>query len=143
MIAPYLVQGPMAPPLLALFRRRPARDPPPEEEWPKRPVELDDGTFQEFVDRYPLTVVEFWASWCAPCKAMRPIIRDMAERHRGKVAIGKVNIERHRALAEANDVLSIPHLRFFSYGKVVGNYHGKMNRRKLEGKIDSMANRYS
>jgi thioredoxin 1 len=133
----------MATPHLALFKKRPDREPPPEGEWPTRPVELDDRTFQEFVDKYPMAVVEFWASWCAPCKAMRPIIRDMAERHRGKVAFGKVNIERHRKLAEGNDVLSIPHVRYFSYGKVVGDSHGKMNRRKLEGKIGAMAKKYS
>ena len=133
----------MAPPHLALFRKRPDREPPPEEDWPRGTVELDGRSFQGFVESYPLSVVEFWASWCAPCKAMRPIIRDMAERHRGHVAFGKVNIERHRGLAEDNDVMSIPHLTFFSYGKVVGTYHGKMNRRKLEGKIGSMAKRYA
>lgn len=133
----------MPPPTLALFKKRPERDPPPEEDWPKGTVELDDRSYPGFVDRYPLSVVEFWASWCAPCKAMRPIIRDMAEGHRGEVAFGKVNIERHRKLAEANDVMSIPHMVFFSYGKVVGNYHGKMNRRKLEGKLRAMAKRYA
>lgn len=129
-------------PTLAIFRKRPTREPPPEEEWPRGTVELDEGSFQAFVDRYPLTVVEFWASWCAPCRAMRPIVRDMAERHRGRVAFGKVNIERHRKMAEANDVMSIPHIVFFSYGRSVGSYHGKMSRRKLEGKIASMADRY-
>ena len=133
----------MSPPTLALFRKRSERDPPPEEEWPRGTVELDDRSYPTFVDAYPLTVVEFWASWCAPCKTMRPIIRDMAERHRGRVAFGKVNIERHRKLAKSNDVMSIPHVIFFSYGKVVGSTHGKMSRRKLEGKIGSMAKRYA
>ncbi|UCC94147.1 MAG: thioredoxin family protein [Thermoplasmata archaeon] len=128
---------------MALFRKRSRGEPPSEKEWPRGTVELDDRSFQGFVDKYPLSVVEFWASWCGPCKTMRPIIRDMAERHRGKVAFGKVNIERHRRLAEAHDVLSIPHLVFISYGQVVGNYHGKMSRRKLEGKIGDMAKRYS
>jgi thioredoxin 1 len=130
-------------PALMLFRRGPKRDPPPEEDWPRGTVELDGRTFEEFVARYPLTVVEFWASWCGPCKTMRPIIRDMADRHRGRVAFGKVNIERHKKLAETNDVLSIPHMVFFSYGKVVGNYHGKMSRRALEGKIGAMARKYA
>ena len=106
-------------------------------------MELSESTFQDFVDRYPLTVVEFWASWCGPCKTMRPIIRDMAERYRGKVAFGKVNIERHRKLAEANDVMSIPHMVFFSYGKTAGSYHGKMNRKKMEGNIERMARKYA
>jgi thioredoxin 1 len=129
--------------MMALRRKRSQRQPPPRDEWPRGTVELKDRSFEEFVDRYPLTVVEFWASWCAPCKAMRPIIRDMADRHRGEVAFGKVNIERNRKLAETYDVMSIPHMVFFSYGKVVGNYHGKMGRRSLEGKIRSMAKKWA
>jgi thioredoxin 1 len=133
----------MTPPMLALFKKRVERVPPPEDEWPRGTVELNDGSFPDFVGRYPLTMVEFWASWCGPCKAMRPIIRDIADRHRGKVAFGKVNIERNRKLAEANDVMSIPHIVFFSYGKVVGSYHGKMSRKDLEGKVDKMARKYA
>jgi len=132
----------MTPPMLALFKKRSEREPPPEKEWPRGTVELNDASFQDFVDKYPLTVVEFWASWCGPCKTMRPIIRDMAERHRGQVAFGKVNTEHNRKLAEANDVMSIPLMVFFSYGKTVGNYHGKMNRKKMEGVIEKMAKKY-
>ena len=84
----------------------------------------------------------FWAAWCAPCKAMRPIIRDIAGARAGQVAIGKVNIERHRKLAERFDVMSIPHVVYFSYGKQVDYSHGKMNRRSLEGKVKSLAKRY-
>ena len=73
---------------------------------------------------------------------MRPIIRDIAGARVGQVAIGKVNIERHRKLAERFDVLSIPHVVYFSYGKQVDHSHGKMNRRSLEGKVKSLAKRY-
>ena len=129
-------------PMMSLFRKKAKADAPPPEEWPRGTVELDDRTFDEFVDRYPLTMVEFWASWCAPCKAMRPIIRDIAEARTGQVAIGKVNIERHRKLAKRFDVMSIPHVVYFSYGKQVDYSHGKMNRRSLEGKVKSLAKRY-
>jgi thioredoxin 1 len=130
----------MAPP--GLFRRSSRREAPPPEEWPRGSVELDGRTFRDFVEMYPLVAVEFWASWCAPCKAMRPVIRDLAKRHKGEVAIGKVNIERHRDLAEENNVLSIPHIIYFSYGKKVHESHGKLNRRTLEGRFKKLVDRY-
>jgi thioredoxin 1 len=129
-------------PPLGPFGRKDRGKAPPLEEWPKGTVELEERSFDDFISRYPLAAIEFWASWCAPCKAMRPVIRDMATRHRGAVAFGKVNIERHRKLAEANDVLSIPHIIFFSYGKRVGEFRGKMNRRRFEGKVRSLAKTY-
>ena len=129
--------------MMSLFRKKGKVVVPPPEDWPRGTVELDDGSFDEFVNRYPLTMVEFWASWCAPCKAMRPIIRDIAEARKGQVAIGKINIERHRKLAERFDVLSIPHVVYFNYGKPIDSSHGKMNRRSLEGKVRSLAKKYS
>ncbi len=130
----------MVPP--PLFKRAPEREPPPPEDWPRGSVELDDGSFDDFVGRFPVSMVEFWASWCGPCKAMRPIIRDLAGANRGKVAVGKVNIERHRKLAERFDVMSIPHVVYFSYGRKVDYSHGKLNRRKLEGKVKALARKY-
>lgn len=131
----------MSPPVL--FQRRPKGEAPPPEEWPQGTVELDEAGFPGFVARYPLCAVEFWASWCAPCKAMRPVIRDLAKSHRGEVAFGKVNIERHRGLAEDNGVMSIPHVIFFSYGTNVGELRGKMNRRALEGRIASLLSKHA
>ena len=124
-------------------RRGMEREAPPQEEWPKGTVELDERSFDDFVDRYPLVAVEFWASWCAPCKTMRPIIRDLAERYRGLIAIGKVNTGLHQGLARDQDVMTVPYLVFFSYGKRVDDLRGKLPKRRLEGWFKKLAGKYS
>lgn len=127
---------------MPLLRKKTVHEPPPPKDWPKGTVELSEGDFDAFIERYPVVAVEFWASWCAPCKAMRPIIRDLTDAYRGRVAIGKVNIERHRELAEAHGVMSIPHLVYFSYGRKVGESHGKLNRRTLEGRLRKLMDKH-
>ncbi len=130
----------MVPP--PLFKKAPEREPPPPEEWPRGSVELDERSFDDFVDRYPVSMVEFWASWCGPCKAMRPIIRDLAGANRGKVAVGKVNIERHRKLAERVDGMASPPGVDFREGRKVDSSPGKLHRRTLEGKVKALARKY-
>ena len=127
---------------MGLLRKTKEREPPPLEEWPKGTVELDVRSFREFVDRYPLVAVEFWASWCAPCKTMRPIVRDLAERYRGTIAIGKVNTGIHPNIARDLDVMTVPYIVFFSYGKRVDELRGKMSKRRLEGWFKNLAGKF-
>jgi thioredoxin len=128
---------------MGLLRRRTQRDAPPPEEWPRGTVELDERSFRGFIEMYPLVAVEFWASWCAPCKTMRPIIRDLAERYRGTIAIGKVNTGIHPSIAQGLDVMTVPYLVFFNYGKRVDELRGKMPKRRLEGWFKKLADRFS
>jgi thioredoxin len=122
--------------------RGPGRTPSPPEEWPRGPVELDGRTFDAFIEKYPVSMVEMWASWCAPCKAMRPIIRDLAKEYQGRLAIGKVAIEHHKALAERLKVMSVPYIIFYSYGKKVGELTGAIQKRKLKGRIKQLLKKH-
>jgi thioredoxin 1 len=82
-------------------------------------VELDAATFDETIGEGPV-VVDFWAPWCRPCRALEPILEKLEDR----VAVARLNIDEHPAVASRYDVLSIPTVMLFaggeSQGKVVG-----------------------
>jgi len=92
--------------------------------WPDHVVTLDKNNFTDFIYKYPLVLVDFWAPWCAPCKAMSPRIRKVSTIYKGKVAFGKVNTEENQDISKKYKVRGIPHLVFFSYGKKIYNITG-------------------
>ena len=90
-------------------------------EWPEYIVNLDEKNFTEFIRKYPLSVIEFWAPWCGPCKNMAPRLRRLSKMYAGKVAFGKLNIQDYQDIAKKYKIVSIPHLLFFSNGdKIFG-----------------------
>ena len=81
---------------------------------------FDDGNFEtEVLSRSGLTVVDFWADWCVPCKQMSRLLEQIAGEIPGGVRIGKVNADENPALVERYAVRAIPALLFFKDGKLV------------------------
>ena len=93
-------------------------------EWPDHVVNLDEKNFEEFIQKYPLSVIDFWAPWCAPCKAMVPRLRRLSNIYKGKVAFGKLNTQNNQDLAKKYKITGIPHLAFFRYGKKISSMTG-------------------
>lgn len=87
--------------------------------WPDHVVALDEKTFDEFIKKYPLSIVDFWAPWCTPCRAMAPRLRRLSKIYDKKVAFGKLNTEENREVAKKYKIMGIPHLIFFRYGKKI------------------------
>lgn len=73
-----------------------------------------------------LMMVDFWASWCGPCKMLSPVIDRIGEQYEGKALIGKVNVDEEQALALRYGVMSIPTVLFFRDGKEIDRKVGVM-----------------
>ncbi len=83
----------------------------------------------------PALVVDFWASWCVPCRMLAPVIEQLAAKLAGKVAFGKVNVDEQPALAAQYSVMSIPTCIIFKGGAQVGTLVGVMAAPALEKQI--------
>ena len=92
--------------------------------WPEHVITLNRDSFQGFIERYPLSIVDFWASWCAPCKALSARLRRLAQIYRGEVAFGKIDTQKEQGIAKRYNIMSLPHLIFFSYGKKITSATG-------------------
>jgi len=90
-----------------------------KKDYPDHVITLDSKRFNAFIEKYPLSVVDFWASWCAPCKAMAPRMRRLSKIYKRKVAFGKLDTQKNQGIAKKYKIQSIPHLIIFSYGKKV------------------------
>jgi thioredoxin 1 len=77
-------------------------------------------------------VVDFWAEWCGPCKAIAPVVEQIAKDFKGKVKVGKMDIDKHQGVAQKYNVRSIPTLLVFKGGKVVDTVIGADRTRILE-----------
>ncbi len=93
---------------------------------------LSDAQFKtEVIDSKIPVLVDFWATWCAPCIAMEPTLEELATTHQGKLKVVKVNIEENQVSAQAYGVRSLPNFLIFNGGKVVGQIAGAVSKQKL------------
>jgi len=96
-------------------------------------VTLEDGTFDNEVLKSEIPVlVDFWATWCGPCKAIAPVVEQIAVDFKGKVKVGKMDIDKHQGVAQKYNVRSIPSLLVFKGGKVVDTVIGADRTRIIE-----------
>jgi len=83
-------------------------------------------------------LVDFWAEWCSPCNIIAPIVGEIAEEYKGKVKVGKVNVESSPDLASKYGIMSIPSLLIFKDGKVAEQIIGTAPKKTIKKKLDSL-----
>jgi len=101
-------------------------------------LEFTDANFQTTVmESDKLSVIDFWAEWCGPCRAIGPVIEELATEYAGKVNIGKVNVDVNPNLSMNYGITSIPAILFVKGGQVVDKQIGAVPKSVLDKKIQS------
>lgn len=103
-------------------------------------ITFTDGNVNEIIASGKPVVIDFWATWCGPCKRMAPTIDELAEQYGDRVAIGKYNIEEENDLSAANRIMSIPTILFFKNGEQVKDLRlaGSQSKATLEAQIEKL-----
>jgi thioredoxin 2 len=101
-----------------------------------QPVMVTDTNFEKTVMASPLPVLLFcWAPWCPTCGAVAPIIDDFARESKGKIRVGKVNIDTNQQIAARFNILSVPYLFIFDNGELKESLPGGMQKHQLMMKL--------
>ncbi len=100
-------------------------------------LHLTDNNFKkEVLESDLLVLVDFWATWCSPCRMVTPIIEELAKEYDRKIKIGKINIDENPKIPTHYGVMSIPTLMFFKKGRVVNQVVGALSKAELKKKIE-------
>ncbi|MFK7809065.1 MAG: thioredoxin [Saprospiraceae bacterium] len=100
--------------------------------------EFTDTNFQESaLDNSGVSVVDFWAEWCGPCRMVTPIIEELAKEYDGKATIGKLNVDNNQEVSMKYGVRSIPTIIILKNGEVVDKHVGTTTKAALAAKIDA------
>ena len=95
-------------------------------------VQLTDGNFKETVlDSDKVAIVDFWAEWCDPCKAIGPMIEEISNEYAGKAVVGKVDVDNNPETAMKYGIRNIPTILFIKNGQVVDKQVGAVPKANL------------
>ena len=100
---------------------------------------VNDAEFSTQVLKSPLPVlVDFWAPWCGPCKAMNPILDELSAEYAGKIAFFKMNVDDNADIPQQFNVMSIPTFVLFKGGEAVDTFIGVQSKETVSGKLDAL-----
>ncbi|HYW12522.1 MAG TPA: thioredoxin [Longimicrobium sp.] len=103
-------------------------------------VTVTDATFANEVEQSDkLTVVDFWATWCGPCRVISPILEQLAMERADELKVAKVDVDENQQTAARFNIRAMPTLLFFKQGKVVGQIVGAVPRARIEQAIEQYA----
>lgn len=104
-------------------------------------IEATQETFdQEVLQSDKLTLVDFWAPWCGPCRVMGPIVEEISKEYEGKLKVVKVDVDENDALSDQYQITSIPSVKFFLNGEIVSEFVGVKQKDELQGILSGLLN---
>ena len=100
---------------------------------------ITDANFSEIINTGKPVLIDFWATWCGPCRALAPVIEELANEYEGKAVVGKCNVDDCEDLPMNFGIRSIPTLLFFKNGQLVDRLVGAASKAVIAQKLDSLA----
>ena len=97
-------------------------------------IELTIKKFNEFIKK-GIVLIDFHAHWCMPCVIMSPIVDEVSKKFKGKIKVGKINVDENHEIAEKYNVRSIPTFILFKDGKIIDQFIGSISKEELEKKL--------
>ncbi len=101
-------------------------------------ITITSENFESLKNGSQPLVVDFWATWCGPCRMMAPVIEELAQEYDGKIAVGKCDVEENEDLAVQFGIRNIPTILFFKDGVVVDKIVGAQPKAKLQEKFNAL-----
>ena len=101
-------------------------------------VTITSENFESLKNGKEPLVVDFWATWCGPCRMVGPVISKLAEKYDGKIVVGKCDVEDNEDLASEFGIRNIPTILFFKGGEVVDKVVGAQSEAKLDEKFQTL-----
>ena len=101
-------------------------------------IEFTDENFQaEAIDKGGVTLIDFWAPWCGPCRRIGPIVSELSEEYNGKVTVGKLNVDDNPEIAMKYGIRSIPTVAILKDGELVDKQIGLTTKKVLVDKLEA------
>ena len=102
-------------------------------------IELTPENFESAVINSDIPVlVDFWATWCGPCRVMNPVISSLAKEWQGKVKVGKANVDSNQAIATKYNIQAIPTILIFQNGEIIERFTSIVSQAVLESKLNEL-----
>ncbi len=102
-------------------------------------VEVTDGNFQHMImDAETPALVDFWAVWCGPCRAVAPIVEEIAEEYDGRAVIAKMDVDQNKEIATQLGIQAIPTLLLVKDGQIADRIVGVVDKKSLAARLDAL-----